>query len=81
MIKHLFSFIVIKRFINVVCVTLYLHNLQMRNKQKMQQGKEQNQVYDAHRILILDGDDSVRQSLNSVLELKGYRTADAGTAD
>jgi hypothetical protein len=53
----------------------------MRNKQKMQQGKEQNQVYDAHRILILDGDDSVRQSLNSVLELKGYRTADAGTAD
>jgi DNA-binding response OmpR family regulator len=47
----------------------------------MQMGKEQNGVYSAHRILIVDDDDSVRQSLSGVLELEGYKTADAATAD
>jgi DNA-binding response OmpR family regulator len=47
----------------------------------MQMGKEQNGVYSTHRILIVDDDDSVRQSLSGVLELEGYKTADAATAD
>jgi len=46
----------------------------------MQIGKEQNGVYNAHRILIVDDDDLVRQSLSGVLELEGYKTADAATA-
>jgi DNA-binding response OmpR family regulator len=47
----------------------------------MQIGKEQNGVHSTHRILIIDDDDSVRQSLSGVLELEGYKTADAATAD
>jgi DNA-binding response OmpR family regulator len=47
----------------------------------MQIGKEQNGVHSTHRILIIDDDDLVRQSLSGVLELEGYKTADATTAD
>jgi DNA-binding response OmpR family regulator len=47
----------------------------------MQIGKEQNGVYSAHRILIVDDDESVRKSLSGVLELEGYKTADAATAE
>ena len=47
----------------------------------IQAGKETKRVYSAHSILIVEDDDSVRQSLSVVLELEGYRTESAATVD